>query len=286
MKPVASLAAALSLAITLPAAAQTDAQTASEPITIGTSHRVTTHGSERRINVILPPGYAQSGEEYPLVLILDGGQGQDLFMAVGINRWNGLWGRSQEAIIVGIETVDRQRELLPKTRNTEEQERYPTAGEAEQFRAWLVGEILPMLRAQYRDDGRAFLIGESAAGHFVAETWAEQPGSFTGYAALSPSFQWDEQSLSLRFANMPAMDRPPLFVSLADEGGTTEEGAMRFIAAAGPSACFADRRETHVKHSNTLHQLLPEALQFLLPTTADWLEEYGMSVHCDSSVAQ
>ena len=274
------LAFAAALSIAAPTFAH-DSQV--EPLTIGTSHIVSTHGEERRINVVLPSDYEEGEAKYPLVIVLDGGTGQDLFLALGIARWNELWGRSEKAIVVGIETVDRQRELLPPTADAAEQERYPTAGEVDAFRGWLIGEIVPMLRETYRHDGRAFLVGESAAGHFVAETWARQPGAFDGYAALSPSFQWDGQRLSREFEAMGAQERPPIFVSLADEGGATEEGALRFVSAGGPSLCFADRRESHVHHSNTLHQLLPEALQFLMPTEADWLEEFGFTVECEQT---
>jgi hypothetical protein len=124
------------------------------------------------------------------------------------------------------------------------------------------------------------LAGESAAGHFVAETWVKAPDLFDGYAALSPSLQWDDQSLSRSPLLSDAKERPPLFLSLANEGGGTEEGILRFANASEGNVCLADRRGTHVRHSNSLHQLLPEALQFLLPTKADWLAEYGMRVNC------
>lgn len=269
---------ALALMAAHPVAAEPVGNT--EPITIGASHTLTTQGAERRINVLLPADYASSGKTYPLVVMLDGGTAQDLFLQFGVHRWNQLWGRSQEAILVGVETVDRQRELLPTSNNVEEAQRYPSAGEAEAFRIWLMDEVLPLIRKTYRHDGRAMLVGESAAGHFVAETWVKVPELFNGYAALSPSLQWDDQSLSRAPELAEAKERPPLFLSLANEGGATEEGALRFVQSARNPVCFADRRGTHVRHSNSLHQLLPEALQFLLPTKADWLEEYGLTVKC------
>lgn len=251
----------------------------SEPLTIGTSYTVTTHGAERRINVALPADYDRNDTTYPLVLMLDGGLRQDFFLTLGMERWNQLWQRSEPAIFVGIETIDRQRELLPPTSVKSEQERYPTAGESASFRDWLSTSVLPLLRDRYRDDGRAFLVGESAAGHFVAETWAREPDLFDGYAAISPSLQWNDQNLSRRLDSMERRDRPPLFISLANEGGATEEGIARLVSAAGPNVCFADRR-TELVHANTLHGLFPEALQYLLPTEADWLDDYGLTLRC------
>jgi len=255
------------------------------PLTIGETARVTVLGEAREINVVLPADYATDAEKsWPLVIMVDGGQGQDLMMGVGVHNWNRLWGRSQEAIWIGIETKDRQRELLPPTSEAEQQERYPTAGEGDVFRAWLVDEILPTLRSRYRTNGKAFLVGESAAGHFVLETWFKRPEAFTGYAAISPSLQWDGQALSKAIMAGTKAERPPLYVSLADEGGAFEEGVLRVASSLSPTHnwCFSDRR-ADLKHSNSLHGLLPEALQYLMPTKADWLEEFGFTLRCDQS---
>lgn len=255
-----------------------------EPLTIGETTRLTVLEAEREINVVLPTDYAETADKtWPLVVMIDGGQAQDLMMGVGVHNWNRLWGRSQEAIWVGIETKDRQRELLPPTSEAQQKERYPTAGEGEVFRAWLIDEILPTLRARYRTNGKAYLVGESAAGHFVLETWFKRPDAFSGYAAISPSLQWDGQSLSKAISKDTAK-RPPLYFSLADEGGAFEEGVLRVAGSLSPQQnwCFSDRR-TDLKHSNSLHGLLPEALQYLMPTDADWLEEYGFTLRCDQS---
>lgn len=269
--------------IALLAAAAIAAASAPEPqpLTIGETVTLEALGTERSVNIILPPDYnSDPDKHWPVIYLLDGAMKQDLMMGAGLMRWGALWGRSRDAIIVGIETKDRQRELLPATSDAAEGAKYPTAGESAAFRTYIAETVKPLVEARYRHDGTAILVGESAAGHFVVETWVTSPDVFDGYAALSPSFQWDHQSLSQGFAALPPIKRPPLFLSLADEGGATEEGALRFFAAAGPSVCFADKRGTQVRHSNTLHQLLPEALQFLLPTQADWLDDYGFTVSC------
>ena len=252
-----------------------------QPLTIGETVMVEALGAERSVNIILPPDYAAEPEKrWPVIYLLDGAVKQDLMMGAGLMRWGALWGRSQDAIIVGIETKDRQRELLPPTGDTAERKRWPSAGESAAFRAWIAGTVKPMIEARYRHDGTALLVGESAAGHFVVETWALAPGLFTGYAAISPSLQWDGEALSRR---LPGADpRPPLYLSLADEGGATESGMMRLLGVLPKDQryCFSDRRK-QLRHATSLHGLLPEALQYLIPTKADWLEEYGMILRCD-----
>lgn len=254
---------------------------APQPLVIGEAVTLEVLGAERQVSIVLPPDYAREPEKrWPVVYQLDGALRQDLMMGTGLMRWGALWGRSQDAIVVGIETRDRQRELLPVTRDPAEQKRYPTAGESGAFRAWIAGVVKPLIEARYRTDGRAFLIGESAAGHFVVETWASAPDMFTGYAAISPSLQWDFEALSR--GALGTTIRPPLYLSLADEGGATETGMERLLAAlpASQSYCYSDRRK-ELHHATALHGLLPEALQYLLPTKADWLEEYGMVLRCE-----
>lgn len=253
------------------------------PLSVGETHRRVALDEEREINVVLPVGYEEEpGKRYPVVYLLDGGNSQDLMMGVGIVRWNAMWGRSEHAIIVGVETKDRQRELLPPTKDEQEQERYPTAGESAAFHRYLAQTVKPMVEANYRTDGRAFLVGESAAGHFVIETWATRWDMFDGYAAISPSLQWNGQQLS-KLATAPVSREAPLYLSLADEGGAFEEGVMRVadrLSEGDQPYCFSDRRKD-LSHGTSLHGLLPEALQYLLPTKADWLDDYGMHLRCD-----
>ena len=267
----------------LAAAALATAQPAPEPrpLTIGETFTLEVLGAVREVNIVFPPDYAEDPEKrWPVIYQIDGGMGQDLMMGAGLMRWGALWGRSGDAIIVGIETKDRQRELLPPTGDAAERARYPTAGESAAFRAWLADIVKPNVEARCRTDGRAFLVGESAAGHFVVETWAEAPGLFSGYAAISPSLQWDFEALSRKPLGEGL--RPPLYLSLADEGGATESGMARLLESLPPSQpyCFSDRRK-QLRHATALHGLLPEALQYLMPTKADWLEEYGMVLRCE-----
>ncbi len=252
-----------------------------QPLVIGETVTLEVLGAQRSVNIVLPPDYAAEPERrWPVIYQLDGAMKQDLMMGSGLMRWNALWGRSQDAIVVGIETRDRQRELLPATADAAERAKYPTAGQSAAFRAWIAQVVKPMVEARYRHDGTAFLVGESAAGHFVVETWADAPGLFTGYAAISPSLQWDGEALSRRALGEGT--RPPLYLSLGDEGGATESGMLQLLDSLPPKQpfCFSDRR-TQLVHATSLHGLLPEALQYLMPIKADWLVDYGMVLRCE-----
>lgn len=269
--------------IALLVAAALAAAPAPEPValTIGETVTFEALGEARQVNIILPPDYAaQPDLRWPVIYLLDGAMKQDLMMGAGLMRWGALWGRSRDAIIVGIETKDRTRELLPVTADPAERAKFPTAGESAAFRDYIATTVKPLVEARYRHDGTAFLVGESAAGHFVVETWVSAPGLFNGYAAISPSLQWDFEALSRR--PLDGGVRPPLYLSLADEGGATETGMERLLSVLPKDQpyCFSDRR-TQLRHATSLHGLLPEALQYLLPTQAGWLEEFGMVLRCE-----
>ncbi|TRD10118.1 alpha/beta hydrolase [Erythrobacter insulae] len=256
----------------------------STPLIIGETITLTALDEKRQINVILPADYHTATDKaWPVIYMLDGGMNQDLMLVTGLNSWNGLWERSQQAIIVGVQTKDRQRELLIPTSDPAEREQYPSAGESEAFRLWLSSTLQPLIQQKYRTNGTDILVGESAAGHFVVETWMNASSLFDGYGAISPSMQWSDQQLARQIdGNVNGL--PPLFVSLADEGGATEEGVMTLIEAmdGNQDFCFSDRRNDLV-HANSLHGLLPEALQYLLPTNVEWLSEYGLGLRCERS---
>ena len=108
----------------LAAAALASAQPQPQPLTIGETVTLEALGQPREINIVLPPDYAKDPERrWPVIYQLDGAMTQDLMMGAGLMRWGALWGRSQDAIIVGIETKDRQRELLPATQDPAERQR-------------------------------------------------------------------------------------------------------------------------------------------------------------------
>ncbi|MCJ7420874.1 alpha/beta hydrolase [Sphingomicrobium astaxanthinifaciens] len=255
-----------------------------QPLVVGEQHLVEALGARREVNVVLPRGYDEEPDRrWPVVYLLDGGVAQDIMLGLGILRWNAMWGRSEEAILVALETRDRQREMLAPTQVAEEAGRWPTAGESARFRDWIGREVMPMVAAAYRTDGRDLLVDESAAGHFVVESWLEAPAMFDGYAAISPSLWWNDQALSRRIAATPTPPvRPPLYLSLADEGGAFEAAVLRVAGSldAAQPHCFSDRR-AELGHGTSLHGLLPEALQYLLPTGADWLDDYGMTLRCE-----
>ncbi|MEM7051251.1 MAG: alpha/beta hydrolase-fold protein [Acidobacteriota bacterium] len=230
------LVALLLLAATLAGVAS--AETApDEAIEIGRSHLLESKLLEqtRRINVYLPKSYDESPQRhYPVLYLLDGGVREDFVHITGLASLAADYRNLREFLVVGIENIDRYHDLTSPTAVEAERQRLPTAGGAAEFRTFLGRELLPWVKSRFRVTGETVLIGESLAGHFVVETYLEQPRMFQGYVAVSPSLWWNDQRLAKGAASALRRPRPAdrhLFLAIADEGGAMQEGLDRLLAA-------------------------------------------------------
>jgi predicted alpha/beta superfamily hydrolase len=228
------LAAAIGLVAGLALAPAVRAQTAvapvvaqpsvaEAPIVIGRSFALPSAvmGATREINVWLPPGYAESGQTYPVLYVLDGGQDQDFHHISGIAQLGTIVGTTRDVIVVGIASVDRRNELALPTDNPELIARYPTQGQSDRFRRFIGDEVQPFIEARYRTSGETALMGESLAGLFVVETFLKEPQMFDAYVAVSPSLWWDSGQLARQSgAHLRDHSNDPrtLILTLGDEG--------------------------------------------------------------------
>lgn len=237
-----------------PVAAQTVHPT---PIVIGQSFALpsTTYGGTREINVWLPPGYAESGQTYPVLYLLDGGQAQDFHHISGIAQLGTIVGTTRDVIVVGVASVDRRNELALPTENADLIARYPTQGQSSRFRHFLADEVLTFVEARYRTNGETALMGESLAGLFVVETFLKEPQMFDAYVAVSPSLWWDGGQLARQAgAHLRDHSNDPrtLILTLGDEGGEMQAamdvlvGNLRAFAMPGVSWTYEPRpTESH-----------------------------------------
>jgi predicted alpha/beta superfamily hydrolase len=186
------------------AACQTNPATTTAPdgeaIVLGRGYTLQSEvlGEARRINVYVPPGYAGGSAAYPVLYLIDGGVEQDFVHIAGLSQHASISGSFREMIVVGVETVDRRRELaFPAVNDASLKADYPTHGESAKFRAFIADEVTPWVAQRYRTDGFDAVMGESLAGLFVAETFLRQPDLFDGYIAIDPSLWWDNAALAL-----------------------------------------------------------------------------------------
>jgi predicted alpha/beta superfamily hydrolase len=259
-----------------------------QPITLGESYVLPSEamGGERTVNVYLPADYDKGEKRYPVLYLIDGGVDQDFVHVVGASVIGGAWGRSQDAIIVGIATRDRRDELTGPTAEPELLAKYPTAGHSERFRQFIREEVKPLIAARYRTNGTDGVIGESLAGLFIAETWLREPTLFGRYAAISPSLWWDNAALAAAAPALvgEAQAGRPLFVATADEGPEEAAFDARFLAAVDKSGAVCAVPHREYTHATIYHAVVPAALQFLFPGAETPDPQWGFTTGCPETV--
>jgi len=277
----------LACAALAPAAAAEPPAVTTQPITLGETYTVPSQvmGGERTINVYLPVGYAKSEKRYPVLYLIDGGIDQDFVHIVGASQLGAEWGRQQDAIVVGIATIDRRAELTGPTADRELLAKYPTAGKSARFRRFIRDEVKPWVAARYRTDGRDGVLGESLAGLFIAETWLREPALFGSYAAISPSLWWDKATLANAAPALVGTRQAGhrLFVATAEEGAEEAQFDSRFAVAVGQvrGTCVVPHRE--YTHATIYHAVAPAALQFLFPTAEKLDPQFGFTTGCEGA---
>jgi predicted alpha/beta superfamily hydrolase len=274
------------LSVLLGGFAHAAAQPKPEPITIGSSYVLSSAplGEDRTLNVVLPASYGKSSDKrYPVLYLIDGGVDQDLLHVTGVLQLNSAWGRSREAILVGIATKDRRRELTAPVKDAKLLKQYPTAGSSALFRRFIRDEVKPFVERSYRTNGYDAVIGESLAGLFILDTYLAEPSLFDAYGAISPSLWWDQEAVSKSAAaELGAKQRGRrLYFAAANEGEdmrAADDRVVDALKAKEKDWCFNLRDD--LVHSTIYQQLTPQALQYLLPPAEAPPPEYGFEVRC------
>lgn len=245
------------------------------PIHAGVSYslRSAVLGDDRQINVWLPPDYAQSDARYTVLYLLDGALDQDFHHIAGLAQLGALSWTYGPLIVVGVQTRDRRAELTPQASDARYLRAFPRSGGAARFRQFLETEVFPFVAGRFRTGPRRAVMGESLGGLFVVDTLMNQPTLFDDYVAISPSLWWDDRRPlqdvgSLLRASEGTGRR--LYLAVADEGGTMQEGVDLLRTALGQSGAgtiewrYADRSSI-ATHATIYHSAAEEALRWLYP---------------------
>jgi predicted alpha/beta superfamily hydrolase len=174
------------------------------PLVIGETFTIDSRilGETRRINVYFPPAYAEApNSRLPVLYLLDGGLAEDFLHVVGLVQVLGGNGTMRPFLLVGIENIQRRRDLTGPTENADDKKIAPRVGGSGAFRAFLRRELIPQVEARYRTTKERAIVGESLAGLFVVETFLLERDLFDTYIAFDPSLWWNNQKLVTDAAN-------------------------------------------------------------------------------------
>jgi predicted alpha/beta superfamily hydrolase len=141
-------------------------------------------GEDRPLNIVLPADYSPD-DTYPVAYVLDGGHRSLPNMA------EGMQGAHAELIVVGIENVDRSRDMFPDPMPDRENR----GGGGESFLSFLTTELIPYIESKYATNGYRVISGQSNSGFFVLYALLNAPDSFDAFLAGSPMIGWDRDMI-------------------------------------------------------------------------------------------
>ena len=168
------------------------------PLVIGETFTIDSKvlNEKRRINVYMPPGYAESSDlRIPVLYMPDGGMAEDFLHIAGLVQVSVANGTMRPFLLVGIENTQRRRDMTGPTENEEDKKIAPQVGGSGAFRKFIRDELMPQVKKRYRTTAETAIVGESLAGLFVVETFLLDPDLFDAYIALDPSLWWNNQKL-------------------------------------------------------------------------------------------
>lgn len=219
-----------------PLSAQTQpaSSAAATPLVIGETFTVQSKvlGEARRINVYLPPGYAESKTlRLPVLYMPDGGLNEDFLHVAGLVQVGVGNETMRPFILVGIPNTERRRDLTGPTEVAEDRKIAPRVGGSAAFRRFIRTELMPAVQARYRTTPETAVVGESLAGLFAVETLLLEPDLFTSYVAIDPSLWWNKQQLAreapkLLQAHAAQLSGRNLYLTLSSQG---DAPAMRLL---------------------------------------------------------
>ena len=222
-------------------------------------------GETRRINVYLPPSYAESpNSRLPVLYMPDGGIAEDFLHVTGLVQVSVVNGTMRPFILVGIENTQRRRDLTGPTENADDKKIAPKVGGSEAFRAFIRDELMPEVKARYRTTNETAIVGESLAGLFAVETFLLEPELFDTYIAIDPSLWWNNQKLvddsAARLLARPKLEKTLYFVSSEEkENAKIMQKFAATLSENAPKGIHWHHEEMPMeKHSTIFH---PAALK-------------------------
>lgn len=159
-------------------------------------------GETRVINVWTPPEYENSNESYPVLYMPDGGIKEDFPHIANTLAKLIKENKIPPYILVGIENTERRRDLSGPTEIEYDLKIVPNPGGSKNFRNFIKKELFNEINKRYRTEDKRAIIGESAAGIFVIESFLLDNDMFDYYIAMDPALWYNEQYLVKNFESL------------------------------------------------------------------------------------
>lgn len=167
---------------------------------LGTQHIIKSDilKEERPIIISLPIGYKNSSANYPVLYVLDGLE--NIKHTVATAELLAESGLVSPMIIVGIESLDRAKDLTPSKAGEgvyggTEGAGIPQSGGASLFLKFLENELIPYLDTNFRTHPYRILEGHSFGGLFSTFALMQQSSLFDAFIIQAPALWWNNQEM-------------------------------------------------------------------------------------------
>jgi predicted alpha/beta superfamily hydrolase len=231
-------------------------------------------GDDRTIYVATPANYNGTTQRYPVLVLLDANDEPQWAAAVANVAFLSSRGAIPDLLVVGVTNgKDRTHDLTPAATGATAKT-FPTAGGAHAFADFIVDEVLPRVRSQYRALPSTILAGHSFGGLFAIDVAATRPGAFAGIVAMSPSLWWNDSTPARDYATAiaKAPGTPRLFATSGELEPpidiTAKIFAARLDSIKPPSLAFAYHYYADDTHGLTPQPSLIDGLRFVFAPIA------------------
>jgi uncharacterized protein len=223
----------------------------------------TSVGDTFLVTVWLPQGYAAVGEPLPTLFQLDGATQGEL-VATYAEELN------LNIIVVAIASGGATKRFRDYTQSEDARFGVGT-GFGAAFSAFLTGELIPRIEADYRADPTSrTLMGHSLGGLAVISQLLDQRGSssvFANFAAESPSLWWNSGAILQREEHGVGELNASLFISTGDVESSdiiiyANEIITRFKRPTYSSLRLKNEVYANTAHSWSYEKAYPDALEF------------------------
>jgi predicted alpha/beta superfamily hydrolase len=191
---------------------------------------------DRPIIISLPLGYKDNDANYPVLYLLDGlGNIKHQVGTVELLTDSGI---IPPMIIVGIESLDRSRDLTPSNAGEDVYggvgtSGIPQSGGGPKFLQFIEDELIPYIESNFRTHPYRLLEGHSFGGLFCTYTLMEKPDIFDAFIIQAPALWWNKEEMTAKaktfFKSNSNLDKAIYFGIGGGDGWGMKQELKRYV---------------------------------------------------------
>lgn len=191
---------------------------------------------DRPVIISTPVGYLEDKAHYPVIYVLDGLQ--NIKHTVGTVELLTESGLIPPMIIVGVESLDRARDLTPSNAGQNVNggtgnAGIPQSGGAPKFLQFIDTELIPYVEENYRTHPYRILEGHSFGGLFGVYALMTSPELFDAFIIEAPALWWNNEEMTAQakdfFSSHEELNKTVYFGIGGGDGWGMRQELIRYV---------------------------------------------------------